>query len=76
MDSIISLLWPLGLFFALVLWVWALLDVVKISFSSPFLRTLFVMLILLFPLIGSIFYFQMKKRVSVDSREFRPQFNH
>ncbi len=44
------------------LWLWALLDLSRTSFKDSRMTILWWVVILLFPLIGSIFYFQLKRK--------------
>lgn len=46
---------------AIVLWVWAAIDIFKSGFNRNFIvNTLWFFLIILFPFLGPIIYFQLK----------------
>ncbi len=56
------------LFFAfvlltIVLWGWAIIDVTKSSFKSWYQSLLWLTVILLCPIFGSIVYFQLKRKL-------------
>ncbi|TQI71307.1 phospholipase D-like protein [Gramella sp. Hel_I_59] len=59
---------------SLVLWIWALVDILKTRFSSPILQVLLILMIFLFPVIGSLVYFQFKHRFTESERSFEPAF--
>ena len=55
------------------LWIWAIIDIVKSSFKNPVQKTLWLLLVLLFPILGSIFYFQLgRKYTNRKPRRFQP----
>lgn len=59
-----------------VIWIWALIDLVKQKALKAGMRILFLILILFFPIIGSILYFQLKRNKSFAYKTtFNPQFN-
>ncbi|WP_366935442.1 PLDc N-terminal domain-containing protein [uncultured Christiangramia sp.] len=58
----------------LVLWIWALVDILKTRFSSPIMQVFLILMIFLFPVIGSLVYFQFKHRFTDSKRSFEPVF--
>lgn len=66
-----------GLFWvAVILWVWALIDIIRLSRNSTESPAPWLILIILFPIIGSILFFQIgKKRMKESKRSFDPKFN-
>jgi len=60
---------------SLVLWFWAITDITRSRFHRSNERTSWLLVVLFFPVIGSILYFQLKARfVSRKKRVFKPQF--
>jgi len=58
----------------LTLWIWALVDIFKSKFENSSLKILWIAAILIFPIIGSIIYFQVGKKVTIKSKKFQPNF--
>lgn len=58
-----------------VLWLWALVDISRSRFGSPTMKLLWMILIFIFPIIGSIIYFQFGKKFTENSKKFNPDFN-
>ena len=58
----------------LVLWIWAFIDLFKKWYNFGMIRIGYLILILSFPLLGSILYFQLSGRKR--ERKFSPDFNH
>ncbi|WP_035696114.1 PLDc N-terminal domain-containing protein [Christiangramia portivictoriae] len=58
----------------LVLWIWALVDISKTSFDSAAMQVLLILMVLLFPVIGPLVYFQFKRRFTEPGRKFAPAF--
>ena len=55
---------------------WAIIDVAKSRFRSSKMNTLWLIIVFMFPIIGSLLYFQLKKRfVTSEPRSFHPKFN-
>lgn len=48
---------------ALVLWAWAVYDVNATRIKKKYNHTLWLLLILIFPILGPLAYFQLKKRL-------------
>lgn len=72
-----STLIGLYLIFSFILWVWALVDLFKMNRQTKANITPWLILIILFPVVGSIVYFQFGKSRLRESkqRSFDPQFN-
>jgi len=61
---------------AITLWVWALLDIARSRFKSPFLNTITLISIVLFPFLGPVLYFIFRKKLlQQEKRKFQPKFN-
>lgn len=56
-----------------VLWSWALFDIAKTRRQDPSQKSIFFLLIIAFPILGSILYFQLKGRA--PKRKFQPKFH-
>jgi len=57
-------------------WFWAIIDLTKSIFKKNYLKIIWFLIVLLFPILGSILYFQMKNRmVNKRRRKFQPNFN-
>jgi len=57
-------------------WFWAIIDLTKSLFKKTYLKTIWFLIVLLFPILGSILYFQMKNRmINKRRRKFQPNFN-
>ncbi len=55
---------------------WALLDVSKSRFKENKIKTMWLLVVLFFPIVGSIIYFQQRKGlVTKEPRMFQPVFN-
>jgi len=60
----------------LILWFWAILDIVKSRFKSRVMNVFWFVVVFIFPVLGSIFYFQLRKKYVVNGkRTFNPNFN-
>lgn len=74
--NVALLLYILLSFLVLVLWMWALIDLVKSSKGSKEPMAIWALLILFLPLLGSILYFQIgRRRMRENKRTFDPAFN-
>ncbi len=60
----------------LALTFWALVDIVKSRFKDPFMRIIWLIIVLFIPILGPIFYFQLRRNLkSKEKRVFQPHFN-
>ncbi len=60
----------------LILWVWAIVDIVKSIFRDTIQKIIWLMAVILFPIFGSILYFQLgRKYTTRKPRRFQPGFN-
>ena len=60
----------------LSLWIWAIVDIVKSSFKDRAQKILWILVVVLFPILGSIVYFQVGRNyTNRKSRKFNPSFN-
>ena len=60
----------------LVLVFWAIIDITKSRFKNPTLRTVWLIAVLIFPIIGSILYFQLRRTlITKEPIKFQPDFN-
>ena len=69
---------PIAVLLSIVLWLWAMIDLVtsRRKFKDPVMSTLALLMILFFPVVGSLFYFQLKRKlVNRRKRKFNPEFN-
>ena len=61
---------------ALVIVFWAIIDIAKSRFKNPNNRTIWLVVVLLLPILGSILYFQMKRTLTTkEPLKFDPKFN-
>lgn len=60
----------------IILWFWAIIDITKSRFKNSKMNTVWLIGVLFFPVLGSIFYLQLKKKyVTKEPRKFQPNFN-
>jgi len=60
----------------IALWFWAIIDITSSRFKKPNMNTIWLLAVLFFPVLGSIFYFQLRKKfVMKEKRKFQPNFN-
>jgi hypothetical protein len=60
---------------ALVLWIWAIVDIRKSSFKQDRMKDVWLAFVILFPIIGSIIYFQYRRKIiEKKPRKFQPAF--
>lgn len=66
-----------GLFglLALVLWIWAIVDVSQHYQDDPTKTLLWIIIVLCFPLVGSLIYFWLRNRTLGHDRPFDPDFD-
>lgn len=58
------------------LWFWAIFDLTRSRFHIPTMKPVWLLVVLFFPVIGSIFYFQFRKKlIDKEPRKFQPDFN-
>ncbi len=70
-------------FFALVilavvaaLWIWAVIDILRTKFASPNTTLLMIILVLFFPVAGSIIYFLIRRNfIKEKGPRFNPKFS-
>ena len=68
----------LGGFFwlAVVLWIWALIDIFRLSKNSRQNPAPWLLLIILFPILGSILFFQIgRRRLKTNNKKFLSRFS-
>lgn len=58
-----------------ILWLWALADILRAKFETSTIKLLWIFLILIFPIIGSIVYFQFGKNFIQKRKKFNPTLN-
>ena len=58
-----------------VLWIWAFVDIIRSRFENSAMKLLWIILILIFPILGAIIYFQFGKKFTENKRKFNPDFN-
>ena len=60
----------------IVLWFWAIMDITRSRFKNRTMNTVWLLIVLFFPVLGSIFYFQLRKKlINKEPRKFQPNFN-
>lgn len=61
---------------ALSIWIWSIFDLTRWRFKNPNKKLLWLFILLFLNFIGSIIYFQFKKRlVTKEKRSFQPNFS-
>jgi len=64
------------IFIAIALWSWAIIDITRSRFKSPFMNTISLLVVLFFPIFGSILYLILRKKlITKEKRKFQPNFN-
>jgi len=64
------------IFLTIALWFWAFWDILRSRFKSPTMKMVWILAVLFLPVLGSIFYFQLRKKHLVkEPRKFQPNFN-
>ena len=58
-----------------VLWIWAFVDISRSRFENPTMKWVWIILILFFPILGSIIYFQFGIKYTKDPKKFNPNFS-
>ena len=74
-GSLMMIFMMLFIVLGFVLWVWALIDMVRNSRESNEPLALWILIILFFPIVGSIIYFLVGRERFRKARNFDPQFN-
>lgn len=60
---------------SILLWFWAIIDIAKSKFINSTANTVWLLLVLFFPILGSVFYFILRKKyVTNESRKVKPNF--
>ncbi|WP_262507775.1 PLD nuclease N-terminal domain-containing protein [Winogradskyella psychrotolerans] len=60
----------------MVFWFWAIFDITRSRFKTPYMSTVWFLAILFFPVIGCLLYFLFRKKLITESpRKFQPKFN-
>lgn len=73
MENIIL---SLGLISAIILWLWALIDLAFSGFKKSRWKTGWLLVIIFFPIMGSILYLLLKEDFKLKrKRKFNPDFN-
>jgi len=63
------------LLLALVLWIWAVIDILRSDFKDIVQKIIWLLVVIFFPILGSIVYFQLgRKYTSRPSIRFAPKF--
>ena len=58
------------------LWFWAIIDITRSRFKNPNMRTVWLIVVLLLPLMGTLIWlFVRKDLVTTEPRKFDPKFN-
>ncbi|WP_423809629.1 PLDc N-terminal domain-containing protein [Polaribacter vadi] len=64
----------IGLFvLSTILWLQAIIDIVKTTFKRKIYKIIWICIVFFFPIIGSLIYFNLKKRNK--RRKFQPNFD-
>ncbi len=71
-----SLLFVVLVIFSLVLWTWALIDISKSRFKMAYGNALWLFIVIVFPIFGTLTYFLLKRQITInEKRKFKPKFN-
>ncbi|WP_317132305.1 PLDc N-terminal domain-containing protein [Polaribacter sp. IC066] len=63
------------LILTILLWFWAIFDISKSKFENQTINTIWLLIVLIFPILGSIVYFQLKRKfIRLETRKFEPKF--
>lgn len=64
------------IFLTLILWFWAIMDIARSRFKNLSMKTIWLLIVLFFPILGPIFYFQLRKKFVINQpRRFQPDFS-
>lgn len=59
-----------------LLWLWVIIDIVKSNFKNQNKNIVWLLIVLFFPVLGSIIYFQLRKKLIINEpKTFQPNFN-
>ena len=59
-----------------IIWSWAIIDLLKSEFKNLKIKAIWLIIILFFPIIGSIIYFQLRKELTKNEpQKFQPNFD-
>jgi len=53
---------------AILFWIFTIIDVFRTRFKNQNLNTIFLLLVILLPLIGSLFYFSLKSKLKKHNK--------
>ncbi len=56
-------------------WLYALRDIAFSTFKTPSMKIVFILMLLLFPLMGVLGYFLLRRYLIGEKRTFQPVFN-
>ena len=74
-ESLMAFILPVFLIPVLILWVWALVDIIKRRKQNSEPVGLWILIVLMFPIVGSILYFQLARRRMFGTKKgFSPDF--
>jgi len=61
---------------ALIVWIQSIRDIIGTNFQSQPLKVKWLVIVILFPVVGAIVYFQLKKRLTGNPKVFKPDFGN
>jgi hypothetical protein len=61
---------------ALILWTQSIQDIKSTNFLSQPLKVILLVIVILFPVVGAIVYFQLKKSLIGNPKVFNPDFGN
>jgi hypothetical protein len=60
----------------IILWFWAIIDITKSRFKNQTMKTIWLLAVLFFPVLGSIIYFQFRKKfLAKGPRKFQLNYS-
>jgi len=57
------------------LWLWAIVNIINTNFGESSMKLICIIGVLLFPILGPIVYFLIRKYLIKEPRKFDPDFN-
>lgn len=66
---------PIFLILCIVIWFVSLIDIARQPIRNPWIKSLYLLLILGVPLAGSLIYLSTKSHFRGEPRKFEPTFN-